>query len=56
MWFQEQLGQTCILGPGGLGENGAHTDRERLAERDLAGFAETVSDLCRAFDTAGASL
>jgi hypothetical protein len=55
MWFQEQPGHTCILGPGALGENGAHTDQERLAECELARFAETVSDLCRAFDRAGAT-
>lgn len=51
MWFQDVPGEVFILGPGGLGENGAHTSEEHLAERDLARFAGMVSDLCRAFAT-----
>ena len=51
MWFQDLPGDVFILGPGGLGENGAHTAEEHLGEHDLARFAGMVSDLCRAFDT-----
>lgn len=50
MWLAGDVGHTIVFGPGDLGENGAHTEREHVLREDLEAYADRVSALTLAFD------